>query len=311
MGRKALTTKEFIEKARVVHGTTYSYEKVQYQTTGRKIIITCPTHGDFSQRPYSHLEGKGCKKCVIDSLTTSTQDFINTALTIHHNKYDYSYVEYKNNHTKIKIVCPSHGPFFQMPSNHILRKQGCPSCSGNRKLTTKEFIQQSKLIHGELYDYSKVKYVNDTTKVEIVCKKHGVFKQRPNDHKNKQAPQGCPKCKMSKGEKKIYNFLQRQGIEFSYQHRFKDCKGPKNKHPLSFDFYLPVYDMLIEFDGVQHFDPIYFTRNNPEQNHKRWERHRLMDDVKNQYASQCGIKMLRIPHWEYEHVEFILQSELY
>ena len=122
-------------------------------------------------------------------------DFFIKAKIKHNNKYDYSKVDYINSRTKICIICPEHGEFWQMPSNH-LHGCGCPKCKNdkignNRRLTLFQFIEKAKQIHGDKYDYSKVEYVNNSTKVCIICTEHGEFWQTPGNHLHGC---GCPKC---------------------------------------------------------------------------------------------------------------------
>lgn len=129
-------------------------------------------------------------------------DFINKANLIHNNKYDYSKVEYVNNSTKVCIICPEHGEFWQTPRNHLIG-QGCPLCNGTFKLTNQEFIEKANLIHNNKYDYSKVKYVNNNTKVCIICPKHGEFWQTPHHHLNGH---GCSKCRNeNNGDRRRHN----------------------------------------------------------------------------------------------------------
>ena len=130
------------------------------------------------------------------------KDFINKANLIHNNKYDYSKVEYVNNSTKVCIICPEHGEFWQTPRNHLIG-QGCPLCNGTFKLTNQEFIEKANLIHNNKYDYSKVKYVNNNTKVCIICPKHGEFWQTPHHHLNGH---GCSKCRNeNNGDRRRHN----------------------------------------------------------------------------------------------------------
>ena len=120
----------------------------------------------------------------------TTEEFISKAVKIHNNKYNYSKVTYVNNRTKITITCSIHGDFKQTPNNHLNGK-GCPVCSGNVKLTTSEFISKANKIHNDKYNYSKVRYVNNKTKIIVTCHKHGDFKQTPNNHLRGM---GCPVC---------------------------------------------------------------------------------------------------------------------
>ena len=193
-GNKKLTAEEFIEKAREVHGDRYDYSKVEYVNANTKVCIVCPEHGEFWQVPASHLKGIGCQKCGIErrrgARRLSKKEFISRAKETHGDKYDYSKVEYVNFATRVCIVCQEHGEFWQTPANH-LGGNGCPKCSGTEKLTAEEFIERSRDVHGDKYDYSKVEYVNTDTKVCIVCPVHGEFWQRPAKHLKGQ---GCPKC---------------------------------------------------------------------------------------------------------------------
>lgn len=119
------------------------------------------------------------------------ENFINKAKEKHKNKYDYSNVIYLNTKTKVKITCPEHGEFEQRPNDH-LNGFGCSKCSGNKRLTTNEFIEKAKERHGDKYDYSLVEYVNNKEKVKIICLIHGIYETKPNDHLNSSG--GCPKC---------------------------------------------------------------------------------------------------------------------
>ena len=120
--------------------------------------------------------------------------FVEKSIKLHGNKYDYSLVNYINNKIKVKIICPTHGEFEQRPNDH-LNGNGCQLCSGKSKLNNLSFINNAKIIHGDKYDYSLVNYINNKTKVTIICSIHGEFEQRPNNHINLK--QGCTKCSKS------------------------------------------------------------------------------------------------------------------
>jgi hypothetical protein len=195
-------TLEFIEKAKKVHGNKYNYSKVNYVNNHTKVIIICKVHGEFLQRPYHHFAGQGCRECSNENRKFSKEKFIKKAKKVHGNKYNYSKVNYVNNHTKVIIICPKHSTFLQKPSNH-LDGHRCKECSNeDRKFSKEKFIEEAKKIHGNKYDYSKVEYVNANKKVIIICPKHSEFLQRPCDHLNRN---GCKECsnedrKLSKEE---------------------------------------------------------------------------------------------------------------
>ena len=182
---------EFIKSSNELYNNKYDYSKVEYYNTGVKVCIICPEHGEFWKTPMNHLLGQGCKLCKLAEKRLSINEFIEKARKVHGNKYDYSKAEYINYNTKVCIICPEHGEFWQTPRSH-LRGCGCPICGGCEKLTTEEFIEKAKKVHGDKYDYSNAKYVNNSTKVCIICPEHGEFWQTPNAHVS--AKHECPMC---------------------------------------------------------------------------------------------------------------------
>ena len=215
----------------------------------------------------------------------TTELFIHKAKNIHGNKYNYSLVNYINNKTKIKIICPVHGIFKQSPHGH-LSGNGCDKCA--KYSTTEEFIDKSIHIHNDKYDYSLVKYINNKTKVKIICIEHGIFEQKPSHH---LLGSGCPTCNESKGEKEISKILKNYNINYIREKRFVDCR---NKLPLPFDFYLPEYNLCIEFDGQQHFEYIKYWKNDSNKLKIR----KFNDDIKTTYCKNNNIKLLRIRYDE-------------
>ena len=192
-------TEDFIQKAKRVHEDRYIYSKTCYINSNTPLTITCPIHGDFKQLSGHHLKGCGCPKCGVEksakNRSSNTEEFIKQANQIHKGLYIYTKVKYVNYSTKVCIICPEHGDFWQTPGDH-LRGYGCPKCGVEevKKKTssnTGEFIEKAKKVHGDRYDYSKVDYVNNHTKVCIICPEHGEFWQGPVGHLRGR---GCPKC---------------------------------------------------------------------------------------------------------------------
>lgn len=345
MGR-LLTTDEFITKAKVIHGDKYNYPN-EYLGSKKYLLIECQIHGEFSQKPNCHLNGDGCSKCSGKN-KYSTEEFIIKATNIHNHKYDYSLVQYINNKTKVKIICPIHGEFKQSPDKHINQKNGCTICGKKQNSTNEEFINKAKLKHNNKYDYSIIDYVNSKTKVKIICKIHGEFEQTPNSHmlgygcvrcngpiitdfiqkansihNNKYDysmvkyvnssvkinilcikhgifsqklndhlyGNGCPICRESIGEKEIRNYLLKNEIKFISQHRFKDCKY---KNTLPFDFYLPDYNLCIEYNGIQHYEYRKFFHRTKN----ALSVQQLKDNIKKQYCDVNGISLLIIKYDE-------------
>lgn len=184
---------KFLEKSKKVHNNKYDYSKVEYINSTEKVSIICPIHGCFLQTPQAHSRGNGCPKC--SNLNRGSKKrwdnnkFIEESKKIHGPKYDYSNVVYKNSSTKVEIICPKHGGFYQSPSNH-LNGQGCPKCSG-KNVGIDELKLKFKEVHGEYYDYSKVDFNGMHKHVIIICPEHGNFKQTPSKHIQGQK---CPMC---------------------------------------------------------------------------------------------------------------------
>ena len=283
--KRKLGLEEFIKRTNEINGNKYDYSKVEYKNNMTKVCIICPEHGEFWQTPSSHLyQHAQCPKCSKDYM--DEEYFIECAKKIHNNKYDYSKVVYQYTHEKVCIICPEHGEFWQTP-NHHLRGVGCPKCSNNKKLTTEEFIEKAKLVHGNKYDYAKVEYINNHTKVLITCPKHGDFSQIPNSHLNGR---GCPKCKMSKLERDIMMILNKNHIEYIHQYRNLEILGKQ-----SLDFYLPKFNIAIECQGEQHFKPIQYRSEqmmNGTTKEKRLLENKNRDTKKKEKCKQNNIRLL-------------------
>jgi hypothetical protein len=220
-----LTTKEFIEKAQLVHGNKYDYSKVEYKRNDKKVCIICPEHGEFWMTPGNHLNGQGCRKCDVVNRTKTTEDFINDAKKIYGDKYDYSKVEYKGNKKKVCIICPEYGEFWITPNN-FLRGHNCNG-KHTYKLTTKEFIKRVKKIHKNKYDYSKTEYKTIDEKVCIICPEHGEFWQRASGH---LSGDGCPKCSPSSLKDNEYFIKKAKEVHNDrYDYSKVEYKGNKKK----------------------------------------------------------------------------------
>jgi len=203
MPRK-LSQEEFVRRSREKHGDKYDYSKVRYVNNYTPVIIGCPIHGDFEQRPDSHLQGKGCQRCGVDKThqLKPFEWFLKRAHEIHGDKYDYSQVKWGKVMDIITIVCPEHGPFEQTANGHLNSRQGCPKCGlkklgANKRHSLEEFLRLAKEKHGDKYDYSLVtKYVNGSTPVTIICKTCGQpFEQKPKMHIKGH---GCTHCANNK-----------------------------------------------------------------------------------------------------------------
>lgn len=207
---KKKTTEQFIQDAQLVHGNKYDYCLVEYNNARTHVKIICNICNNiFEQIPFSHTNKKiGCPNCARNSAglnrRKTTEQFIHEAKQIHDNKYDYSLSVYETMHLKVNIVClECNKSFYQSPQNHIIGKQGCPLCglkkrAESRSKSNEEFIEESKQIHGDKYDYSLSEYKNCFQEVQIICNNcNKIFFQKPAKHILRK--HGCPFCCNSKG----------------------------------------------------------------------------------------------------------------
>ena len=300
--------KIFIDKIRKKHGDRFDFSKMKYVNSLTKIYVFDIDNNEMLHiRPNSLLRYKGNNK---SRKNITTEDFIKKAKEIHGDRYIYDKTVYKHHAEKVIVKCRTHGEFLISPNNHTHNNKGkgCPYCTGRYK-TTEDFIKEATAVHGDKYDYSKVVYVNATTKVDIICKKHNfLFSQTPNNHcNNKHNPQGkgCPICSSSKGEIEISKILTENNIRHIQEHKFDDCK---NINLLRFDFYLPEHNTVIEFDGIQHFQAItgFGGENSLEATQHR-------DSIKNEYCQTNNIPLLRIrfdENVEDKLTEFLKQQNI-
>lgn len=215
-------TDSFLKRSKRVHKDKYDYSKVYYKNTHTKVTIICPIHGEFQQSPYSHINTTGCTECGIElnsrSRTKSIGDFISESKKIHKEKYDYSKVDYKNNRSKVTIICSKHGEFEQSPKNH-LKGKGCLLCS-NERIRNQEFkdtlIEKFQKVHNNKYDYSKVDYKNIHTKIIIICPEHGEFLQSPNSHLRGHECMECTGRVKITLEKFLERSKQHHGDKYDY-----------------------------------------------------------------------------------------------
>ncbi len=297
-GKKKRTIEIFVNASKIVHGDKYDYSKVDYVNDKTRVTIICSIHKEFNQTPSHHLQGYGCRKCSKHPVT-DTAEFITRANILHGDLYDYSNVEYTKSNKKVIIICRIHGPFQQVPGGH-LQGGGCPECGGSRKKTTEEFIIGSKKQHGDVYDYSNVNYVNAKTHVTIICPKHGEFMQAPDSHLHGN---GCPTCNSSKGALAVFKHLLKHQISYETEKRFDKCKYKKT---LPFDFYIPKINLLIEFDGEQHYKPVEVFGGV-----EAFEKQQIKDVIKNKYAKENNYYLVRIR--DINNIEIVLKPyiELY
>lgn len=245
---REISKDKLIEKAKKVHNYKYDYSKVKYINSSHKVEIICPKHGSFWQHLHAHVnQSINCIKCTREDDKLTLANFISRSKILHGDRYDYSKVEYLNNQSKVIITCREHGDFIQRAGSHLAGNR-CKKCFiEESKLSTEQFINNAKKVHGDKYNYDKVKYIGNKKKIEITCSKHGSFWVTPNSHISEKT--GCRFCMESKGEKAVEMCLRKYNIKYIREYKILP-------YPYRYDFYLYELDIYIEFNGLQHYKPI-------------------------------------------------------
>lgn len=238
--RRELTTALFIERGRKHYGDRYGYEKSICNATKDAVTVTCPEHGDWNVTAGNHMNGKaGCPTCA-GNKTLGFEEFVKKAKAMHGDMFTYNKSDYTNNRSMMRISCETHGEFSQTAMSH-LAGQGCPMCAGKGVYTTALMIEMCKNTHGDRYNYELVQYVNQLTKIKIVCRDHGEFPQLPFNH---AGGQGCPTCattKPTRGHREISEFLE--------QHTTVQLEKQVPNTLLRLDMYLPEFNLGVEHVG--------------------------------------------------------------
>lgn len=290
---KRKSNEQYIKEVIQIYKDLYDYSEIKYINNKTKIKIKCIIHGIFEKRPDSFLKGSGCQKCFYEkkqqNQRKSTEQFINQLKNLYSGEYNYSKVDYYNVNTPVIIICPYHGEVSNTPKS-ILQNNICRLCSFR---DTKQFIKESNKVHKNRFLYNKVEYIATNKKVIITCKKHGDFKQEPRSHLRNI---GCPKCKLSKGEKKIMDYLNENKIKYNIQIRIIH-----NKKLIIYDFYLIDKKIFIEYDGSPHFQDSFYGSVDTM---------KKKDKIKDEYILKNNLKLFRIHYKDYKNIDKILKNIL-
>lgn len=241
---------EFVQRARSVHGDAYEYLHGMGVGKRRKTTITCPRHGEFVQARDDHLGGNGCHECA-KYVRRSSDRFIADAIAVHGVRFTYDRTKFVSTMKKVIVTCRMHGD-FSINASSLLQGRGCMGCAGLARKTTSQFISNAVSRFGDRYDYSQVEYVNRTTKIAIVCRKHGVFQQTPAQHMASAV--GCPLCtySVSRPETKWLNSLD-------IDNALRQSRIMLDGRSRSVDAYDPASNTVYEFWGSWwHGDPVLF-----------------------------------------------------
>lgn len=289
-------TYEEVEKFINIEG--YKLLSKEYVNSKTKLLILCPKGHKFKMHLNSFKDqGLRCPYC--SNRAKYTYDEVKEYIELF--GYELLSKEYIGVGDKLLVKCPNKHKWEVRFGDFKNKGIRCSYCEGNH-LYSYEYIKE----YLETFDYKLLseKYVNSKEKLKIEC---------PNGHtynvKFNVFQQGCrcPHCKESKGEKSIREYLENNNIEYIGQYRFEDCKFYKS---LPFDFYLPCYNTIIEFDGEQHYKPIDFMGKGEEYALNLFINRIICDTIKNEYCKRNNIKLIRIPYWEIENIEYILFNKI-
>lgn len=306
MPRKSKLKSEFLKEIVKKHNNIYDYSLVDYVNSKTNIKIICKIHGLFKQRADVHLLGRGCKKCARKKylklkIKNKGNEFLKKAKKKHGNLYDYSKVVYKTRTDKVIIICKKHGEFLQSMVDHI-SGHGCRECGksiGNLKkmYTQNEALLKIKRIYKDTFLYDNFIYNGYLKKSKLTCRDHGDFEAT---YTRMLGGTSCPGCRRTFGEYQVAKWLDENDIEYIEQYSNETCKF---KQKLRFDFLLPKFNIIIEYDGKQHFKEVKHF-------HDSLDSRILKDKIKNKWAKDNGYKMIRIPYKKIKKISEILNKEI-
>ena len=195
----------------------------------------------------------------------------------------------------LALVCSKHGIYYRREDSQLSKE--CTWCKCT--ITQNEFLEKCRSVHGDKYSYDKAIYTTIMKHVEIKCQKHGYFFQRPETHLRGM---GCPKCSRSKGEERIGQYLKNLGLKHKTQVYFDWAVNSKTGYKYKYDFFLEDFNMIIEYDGPQHFEPSPFfidKGKTPEETLLETQR---KDAEKTSLAQANGIAINRISWKNFDNI---------
>ena len=271
----------------------------EYIDAHHDLEYICPHGHEGSMRWSSFSQGKGCKECaIISRAKKKATSYEDVKIALEKKGYTLLSKEYHNAHELLDCICPE-GHKCKIRFNDFNHGHGCRECGKGLRSevqrTDYEIIKQG--FEKEGYTLITEKYINN--KQDLTCK-------CPNGHTYttqwNRFQQGlrCPMCNSPKGEEFIIKLLKELEIEFIHD----ECiwKPYNNLRP---DFFLPNYNLVIEFDGIQHFEPVDFFGGQ-----KGFEKRQQKDKEKNKYCKNNNIDILRIPYWDFDNIEKIIKNKL-
>lgn len=281
-----LTTEDVAKRIRKLSNNEYELLS-EYVNDKTKIKVRHKECGnEYYVRASHFFSGSRCKRHMNEK---TPKEFINEFEKLPHSSEYELLEEYYRAHDKIKVKHSVCGNEYMVAPRELLRGERCPKCYGNTRKTTKEFEEEvADLTKGE-YSFSG-EYTNNRTKVKFyhtVCDSY--YYATPHDFLEGNR---CPYCKQSKGEALVSRILNDCIGKNNYyiQYSFDDLRSLNNSK-LPFDFYIEKLNLLIEYDGIQHFKEVKYFGGK-----KKLDSQKRRDNLKNKYAKDNNISIIRIPY---------------
>lgn len=297
------TNEQFLKELYEVNPNIEPLE--EYTTADTYMNFKCKIDGNiFKSRPKDVLQGHGCPECYKRKSNQRTQEQFLEEMALRHPDIE-PLDDFINVSTPMRFRCKKCGYIWSTQPTVLLNRDsysGCPKCAGFTTVSEEEMIARLAECNPTieyLYGYKGICY-----HAFFKCKKCGhVWDTPPNSVLHGR---GCPHCNLSKGELRIKEVFELLGIDFEFQYRFEECK---NERSLPFDFYVSSKNIAIEYDGVQHFIPVRFSKEQTEEDIiEAFEKRKRLDKLKDDYCFNNNIKLIRIPYTEFNNIEEILNK---
>ena len=295
-GRKKRTYEEFINDLKKINpNIRILTEEQDYVDGSTKVYCECLIDGNrWWALPSSLLTGRGCPKCYG---YIEEKEFVNMLSKKNNNIVLYG--KYLGSKTPTLFKCLIDGNIWYSQPYKILHDVGCPKCKSRKQserqiLSHDEYLKRLQNITNDILPLEK--YIQYNVPIAHVCLKCGhIWYVSPNSLITEHT--GCPKCNCSKGENRIIKYLEDKNIYFIFQKSFDDLKYINS---LYYDFYIPSQNILIEYDGEFHYMDIFHNGS--------YEESLIRDNIKTEYAKKNNIQLIRIPYWDFDNIEKILDE---
>ena len=296
-GNKKLTQDEAIKNLQIKH-PNYNFSNFIYKNARTPSEVTCNNGHSWKVSYYSSMTGCGCPICASDIKAKKkrlSEDIVYNNLKKAHPDFDFSEFKYIKAQNKSKVKC-SKGHIWYTTYEKLMMGRGCLDCQARTQEEALKILREKR----PEYDFSNFIYTSSISKSTVICDKGHQFSIR---FSKIMEGVGCPICKTSKGEYRIRKWLINNNLDFEPQKTFNDAKY---KLQLRWDFYLPKYNVLIEYNGRQHYEFVASWHKDLIGFRAQLER----DMLKQQYAHEHNITQIIISFEDYNNIEFILEEQL-